>query len=130
MSREFKLYLQAREGHLKLMPWGSLMEKEVKQILGAAQAGLRVYPVVVVDLKDSTDVKEDTLARLEAGLKRLVEEKRLRLGLEPQKGTLPSPPPLPCRCQDDCRGCACLSSGGLKPQNQARKRLNSRQGNP
>ncbi len=72
MSREFKLYLQAQEGHLKLMPWGSLAEKEVKQILGVAQAGLRVYPVVVVDLKKSTDVTEDALAGLEAGLKRLV----------------------------------------------------------
>lgn len=114
MSREFKLYLQALEGHLRLMPWGSLTEKEVRQILGVAQAGLRVYPVVVVDLKESTDVTEDALARLEAGLKRLVEEKRLRLGVEPQKWTLPSLPQTFCRCEDDCHRCACHSSGRLR----------------
>ncbi len=118
MSREFKLYLQARGGHLKLMPWGSLTDKEVNQILGVAQAGLRVYPVVVVDLKDSTDVTEDALTRLEGGLKRLVEEKRLRLGLEPQKWTLPSPPPTPCRCPGDCRGCIGPPSG-MKSKRQA-----------
>lgn len=88
MSREFRLYLQVLEGHLGLMPVGSLTEKGVKQILGAAQAGLRVYPVIVVDLKEITDRPDDALARLEEGLQRLVEEKRLLLGLEPQKWTL------------------------------------------
>jgi hypothetical protein len=74
-----------------LMPLGSLMEKGIKQILGAAHAGLRIYPVIVVDLKEITDMTDDALHWLEEGLQRLVEEKRLWLGLEPQKWTLQTP---------------------------------------
>ena len=119
MSREFRLYLQVLEGHLGLMPSGSLTEKGVTQILGAAQAGLRVYPVIVVNLKEVTEMTDDALARLEEGLQRLVEEKRLVLGLEPQKWTLQTPPQASCRCQGDCRRCACRTPGHLMPKKQA-----------
>jgi len=119
MSREFRLYLQVLEGHLGLMPVGSLAEKGVKQILGAAQAGLRIYPVIVVDLKEITDMTDDALARLEEGLQRLVEEKRLLLGLEPQKWTLPTPPQTTCRCEGSCHRCDCPSLGHLLSKKQA-----------
>jgi len=109
MPNAFRLYLRVLDGHLQIVPWGNLTDGGVEQILGAAQAGLRVFPVIVVNVQEARDLQEDHLARLEAGLRRLVAEKRLILGLEPQRWTLQTPPRPSCRCQGDCRNCPCKS---------------------
>ena len=44
MADGSKLYLQVAEGHLRVVPKGYLTDLGVKQILGATQAGLRVFP--------------------------------------------------------------------------------------
>ncbi len=119
MSNAFRLYLRVMDGHLQIVPWGNLTDSGVDQILGAAQAGLRVFPVIVVDLHDARDLPEDALARLEAGLRQLVAARGLVLGLEPQKWTLQTAPPHSCQCQGDCRNCPCKSHADPESRKQA-----------
>ncbi|AEB08230.1 hypothetical protein [Desulfobacca acetoxidans] len=115
MSHEFRLYLQALDSHLRVAPLGKLTGSGVEQILGAAQAGLRVFPVVVVDLQGAENSTADTLTRLEEGLRQLVSEKKLILGLEPEKWILQgSPPEKICHCCNNCENCPCRSRTGEK----------------
>ena len=87
------------------MPWGTITASGVKQILGASQAGLQAYPVVVVDLHEIKDLKQEIRDLLEEGLRQLVAEKRLILGLEPQRWTLQTAMPKSCKCQGNCQNC-------------------------
>lgn len=83
-----KLYLEVAEGQLRVVPKGYLTDLGVKRILGATQAGLRVFPVVVVDLREAGEVSETTLTLLEDGLRQIIAEKKQVLLSEPGKWTL------------------------------------------
>ncbi|MBM4287888.1 MAG: hypothetical protein FJ135_07025 [Deltaproteobacteria bacterium] len=114
MPPEFRLFIQVSDRHLRLVPLGTLTTQGVQHILGAAQAGLQAFPVVVVDLQEAGEVPEGLLPRLEEGLRQLVAAKRLILGLETERWTLQPPPPKTCRCQGDCQNCPCQSQGDKK----------------
>jgi hypothetical protein len=110
-----KLYLQVAEGHLRVVPKGYLTELGVKRILGATQAGLRVFPVVVVDLGEAREVSETILTHLEDGLRQIIAEKKQVLLSEPGKWTLQTFSPS----MDDCRGHGdCSRCRGRSPKKQ------------
>lgn len=106
-----KLYLQVAKGHLRVLPKGYLNALGVKRILGATQAGLRVFPVVVVDLREAREVSETTLTLLEDGLRQIIAEKKQALIAEPGKWTLQTLSPFKedCHCKGNCRNCPCQS---------------------
>lgn len=109
MAIDSKLYLQVDDGRLRLAPRGKLTDRVVKQILGTAQVGFRVFSVVVVDLQEAEEVGEDTLARLEEGLRQIIAAKKQALLVEPGKWTLQTAATSQdaCRCNGNCRDCAC-----------------------
>jgi hypothetical protein len=93
----------------------------VKQILGAAQVGFRVFSVVVVDLQEAGEVDEDTLISLEAGLRQLIAAKKHALLAEPWKLILQTAEPSKdaCQCNGNCRDCACRPQADLAAKKQA-----------
>ena len=111
MVTDSKLFLQVADGRLQLAPRGTLTDRLVRQILGAAQVGFRVFSVVVVDLQEVEKVGEDTLDRLEEGLRQLIAAKKHALLVEPGKWILQTAEPSEdaCQCNGNCRDCACRS---------------------
>jgi len=109
MVTDSKLFLQVADGRLRLAPRGTLTDRLVRQILGAAQVGFRVFSVVVVDLQEVEKVGEDTLDRLEEGLRQLIAAKKQALFVEPGKWTLQTAATSQdaCQCNGNCRDCAC-----------------------
>jgi hypothetical protein len=112
MATESKLFLEVGDGGLRLVPRGSLTDGVVRQILTAAQIGFRVFfSVVVVDLQEAGEVDEDTLASLEAGLRKLIAAKKHALLVEPGKWIMQTAETSKdaCQCNGNCRDCACRS---------------------
>jgi hypothetical protein len=120
MATDSKLFLQAADGRLRLAPRGNLTESVVKQILGAAQVGFRVFSVVVVDLQEADEVGADALARLEEGLRQLIAAKKHALLVEPGKWTLQTAENSKdaCRCDGNCRDCSCRPHGDQTAKKQ------------
>jgi hypothetical protein len=83
MAKDPRLHLQVADGHLRLMPQGDLTEPKIKQILRAAEVGLRVFPLVVVDLRTSKGSTESAINLLEEGLQQIIA-KRKHVLLNPQ----------------------------------------------
>jgi len=111
MATDSKLFIEVGDGRLRLTPQGNLTDSVVKQVLGTAQAGFRVFSVIVVDLQEAGEVGEDTLARLEEGLRQLIAAKKHALLVEPGKWILQTAEPAEdaCQCNGNCRDCACRS---------------------
>ncbi|MHB9075357.1 MAG: hypothetical protein ACYC6G_17770 [Desulfobaccales bacterium] len=111
MATDSKLFVEIVDGRLRLAPRGSLTDGVVKQILAAAQIGFRAFSVVVVDLQEAGEVDEDTLASLEAGLRKLIAAKKHALLVEPGKWILQTAEISKdaCQCNGNCRDCACRS---------------------
>jgi hypothetical protein len=109
MATDSRLYLQIAEGRLRLTPRGNLTDGVVKQILGAAQVGFRMFSVVVVDLREAGAICADTLAGLEEGLRQIVAAKKEGLPMEPVQWTLQTAATTKdaCLCNGKCRDCAC-----------------------
>ena len=116
---DFRLFSQVTDGHLRLVPLGELSSNGVKQLLGASQAGLQAFPVVVVDLQETRNATSEMLDRLEAGLRQLVADKKLILGLEPQRWTLQKMPHQACQCQGNCRNCPNRHHQEQKPEKES-----------
>jgi hypothetical protein len=76
MADTFKIRLQVADGHLRLEPRGTLSDLEIRQILRVTEAGLHVFPVVIVDLQRSQELEANALALLEDGLRRLIAERK------------------------------------------------------
>jgi len=121
MATESKLYLQVTDGRLRVAPRGNLTDRLVKQILQIAQIGFRVFSVVVVDLQEAEEVDEDTLARLEEGLRQLIAAKKQTLLVEPGKWTMQTAATSQdaCLCNGNCQDCACRSQADQAAKKQA-----------
>ncbi|MFA4902429.1 MAG: hypothetical protein WC600_06750 [Desulfobaccales bacterium] len=111
MATDSKLFVEIANGRLRLAPRGTLTDGVVRQILGAAQIGFRAFSVLVVDLQEAGEVDEDTLASLEAGLRKLIAAKKHALLAEPGKWILQTAETSKdaCQCNGNCRDCACRS---------------------
>jgi hypothetical protein len=114
MSHNYKLHLQVRNGHLRLIPKGTLTTPAVEQLLGVARSALTFFPMLLVDLRGTREAQEDDLALLEEGLQQLISEKKLALTCEmPQLRWVvhqPSTPRTACTCGGLCRDCPHQSS--------------------
>ncbi len=110
MKRNFQLYLQATDGYLRVVPLGRVTPAQVPQILGAAQSGLQAFPVVVIDMREAAVAPPAVVEQLQDGLRRLVAERRLLLGLESNRWILRRPPSQACRCTGNCQNCRCRQS--------------------
>jgi len=75
MAPDFKLLLQVVDGHLRLVSRGNLTGFKVKQILRATEAGLRVFPVVIVEVQEPPGDPEDVFALLEDGLRYIIAQR-------------------------------------------------------
>jgi hypothetical protein len=109
MSHNYKLRLQVRNGHLRLIPQGPLTTPAVEQLLGVARSALTFFPMLLVDLRGTRKAQEDDLALLEEGLQQLISEKKLALTSEmPQMRWVvhqPSTSRTPCTCGGLCQDC-------------------------
>jgi hypothetical protein len=109
MSHNYKLRLQVRNGHLRLIPQGPLTTPAVEQLLGVARSALTFFPMLLVDLRGTRKAQEDDLALLEEGLQQLISEKKLALTCEmPQLRWVvhqPTDPHTACKCGGLCRDC-------------------------
>jgi hypothetical protein len=76
MAKDPRLHLQVADGHLRLMPQGDLTEPKIKQILRAAEVGLRVFPMVVVDLRTSKESTKSAINLLEEGMQRIIAKRK------------------------------------------------------
>jgi hypothetical protein len=123
MATDSKLFIEVGDGRLRLAPRGNLTDHVVQQILGTAQAGFRVFSVVVVDLQEAGEVGEDTLDRLEEGLRQLIEAKKHALLVEPGKWILQTTETSKdtCHCNGNCQDCACQPHA----DQTAKKRVNT-----
>ncbi len=123
MAIDSKLFLEVGDGGLRLALRGSLTDDAVRQILIAAEIGFRVFSVVVVDLQEAGEVDEETLARLEAGLRQLIAAKKHTLLVEPGKWIMQTAEISKdaCQCNGNCRDCAC----GSQADQAAKKQVNS-----
>lgn len=72
MAGTFKIHLQVADGHLRLESQGTLSDLEIRQILRVTEAGLHVFPVVIVDLQKSRETGERALSLLEDGLRQII----------------------------------------------------------
>ena len=109
MSHDYKLHLQVRNGHLRLIPRGTLTTPAVEQLLGVARSALTFFPTLLVDLRGTRQAQDDDLALLEEGLQRLISEKKLALTCEmPQMRWVvhqPSTLRTACTCGGLCQEC-------------------------
>jgi hypothetical protein len=109
MTKNYKLHLQVRNGHLRLIPKGPLTNPAVEQLLGVARSALTFFPMLIVDLRGAWEVKDANLALLEEGLQQLISEKKLALTCEmPQLRWAvhqPSTPHTACTCKGLCQDC-------------------------
>jgi hypothetical protein len=109
MPHDYKLHLQVRNGHLRLIPQGPLTIPAVEQLLGVARSALTFFPMLLVDLRRIRDPQEDDLALLEEGLQQLISEKKLALTCEmPQLRWVvhqPTSPRTACTCGGLCQDC-------------------------
>jgi hypothetical protein len=109
MSHDYKLHLQVRNGHLRLIPQGTLTTPAVEQLLGVARSALTFFPMLLVDLRGTREAQEDDLALLEKGLQQLISEKKLALTYEmPQMRWVvdqSSTPHAACTCGGLCQDC-------------------------
>ena len=84
MANDSRLHLQLGDGHLRVVPQGDLTECKIRQILRAAEVGLHVFPLVVVDLLTSRGLTASALNLLEEGLQQIIA-KRKEVLLKPQR---------------------------------------------
>lgn len=105
MRKRFRLYLQTEKGCLRIVPLGRVTLEQVEPILGAAQSGLRIFPVVVVDLREAAVVAPAVTEQLQQGLQQLVAERRLALGLEPDRWILQTASAPCCHGRHSCQQC-------------------------
>jgi hypothetical protein len=114
MTKNYKLHLQVRNGHLRLIPQGVLTTPAVEQLLGVARSALTFFPMLLVDLRGTREAQDDDLTLLEEGLQQLISEKKLALTCEmPQMRWVvhqPSTPRIACTCGGLCRDCPHRSS--------------------
>jgi hypothetical protein len=107
MSHDYKLRLQVRNGHLRLIPQGTLTIPAVEQLLGVARSALTFFPMLLVDLRRTRQAQDEDLALLEEGLQQLISEKKLALTCEmPQMRWVvhqPSTPRTACTCGGLCQ---------------------------
>jgi hypothetical protein len=75
MENNFKLLVQLPNWHLRLIPRGTINDLGVKQILRVTEAGLRMFPVVIVDLQETGEFEENSLTILEKGLQQLIAQR-------------------------------------------------------
>ena len=76
MANDTRLHLQVAEGPLQLVPQGDLTEGKIRQILRAAEVGLHVFPMVVVNLQSSRGLTASALNLLEKGLQQIIARKK------------------------------------------------------
>ena len=76
MARGFNLHLQVADGHLRLVSRGNLNDSKIKQILRAAEAGLHVFPVVVIDVQEAKGTMAEVFALLEEGLRKIILQRK------------------------------------------------------
>lgn len=76
MANDFKLHLQVADKHLRLVLRGDLTDLGIKQILQTTEAGLRVFPVVIVNLREASGSKENTMNLPEEGLRQIIAKRR------------------------------------------------------
>jgi hypothetical protein len=80
MAHDLKLHLQVADGHLRLVSRGNLTDLGIKRILRATEAGLQVFPLVIVDLQESKGIKQNIVTLLEEGLRQLIAQRKQALG--------------------------------------------------
>jgi len=76
MARDFNLHLQVADGHLRLVSRGNLNDLKIKQVLRAAEAGLHVFPVVVIDVQEAKGTTAEDFAMLEEGLRQIISKRK------------------------------------------------------
>jgi pheromone shutdown protein TraB len=76
MAKEFIITMQVDDCRLCLILQGQLTDLAIKKILRAAEAGLQIFPVVMVEVQEATGTTEGVLAILEEGLRQLISEKK------------------------------------------------------
>ena len=76
MVKDSRLHLEVVDGHLRLVPQGNLTDRRISQILRAAEVGLQVFSLVVVDLQESRGSEEGALTLLEEGLQQIIAKRK------------------------------------------------------
>jgi hypothetical protein len=76
MAKNCNLHMQVADGYLVLASRGHLTDFKIKQILRAAEAGLHVFPVVVIDVQGAQGATADDFAMLEEGLRQIISERK------------------------------------------------------
>lgn len=90
MAHDLKLHLQVADGHLRLVSRGNLTDLGIKRILRATEAGLQVFPLVIVDLQESRGIKQNIVTLLEEGLRQIIAQRKQALGQD--RGEAPGKP--------------------------------------
>jgi hypothetical protein len=76
MAHDIKLHLQVADGHLRLVPRGNLTDLGIRRILRATEAGLQVFPLVIVDLQESRGIKQGIVTLLQEGLRQIIAQRK------------------------------------------------------
>lgn len=76
MARDFNISMQVTDGHLRLVSQGNLTDLAVRQLLRAAEAGLCVFPVVIVDLQGAREASAGAVTSLEEGLRQIIAQRK------------------------------------------------------
>ncbi|MBW1991492.1 MAG: hypothetical protein JRI59_05155 [Deltaproteobacteria bacterium] len=103
---------------MQIRPKGRMEAADVNPILGVAGSGLKVFPVVVIDLREVKGMAAEVPGLLEEGIKDLIAARKLALSREHphlfwrigQAGPLEDK----CVCQGLCRNCPCRSAKDQK----------------
>jgi hypothetical protein len=90
MAHDIKLHLQVADGHLRLVPRGNLTDLGIRRILRATEAGLQVFPLVIVDLQESRGIKQDIVTLLQEGLRQVIAQRKQALPKD--RGKAPGKP--------------------------------------
>jgi hypothetical protein len=88
MAKNFTISMQIAQGHLRLVLNGNLTDIGIMKILRAADAGLNVFPVIIVDLQEAKETTEEAVNLLEKGLQRIISvRKNILLKTNKENGT-------------------------------------------
>jgi len=132
MTQNYKLHLQVRNGHLRLIPKGPLTASAVEQLLGVARSALTFFSMLIVDLRAVWQVKDADLALLEEGLEQLISEKKRALTCEmPQMRWVVHQPRIPrtaCKCGGLCQDCPHRSANSSRAPEKDAKASGSKRG--